>query len=128
MNNKKKKISFSLEIFDMNSEEPKPIGLEIECRTVQACNFNLRGELILYCIVDEYVNEVRVYSIRAQAKCKKNYKLRGKAEVINISKYDRVWLRFNDHIHELDLSNGDSTTISANIKKVFCHHYNVEFT
>ena|ERR1044071_6954369 len=122
----------------MECKPPRPIELKFEFdkTVVQACNFNLSGEIILYCTTDidddceddddgdEYeIDDVRVYSIQPQeprANCKKIYMLPGKAEVISISKYDKIWLRFDDHIHELGLSNGDSTILSANIKKVLC--------
>ncbi len=96
---------------------------------VQSCNFNLREELILFCIKNIDVNEkykvkikslniVCVYSIQTKAKCQKVYMIPKEADVISISKHDKICLCFNDYIHEWNLHTGDTSIMSANIKKV----------
>ncbi len=69
------------------------------------------GELILFCTIENFrqeeINIVCVYSIQAKkTKCQKIYKVPKKADVISISKYDRIWLRLNDNIYEWDLLTG----------------------
>ena len=96
---------------------------------VQSCNFNLKEELIMYCIrtiikdkgddnETDKANIVYVYSIQTKVKCQKIYMISKEAEVISISKHNKIWLNFNDYIHEWNLHTGDTTIISINIGKV----------
>src|SRR6266498_5917315 len=122
------KYFFLLEIIDVKSEPSKKIDLNFEFNDmkVQSCNFNLREELILHCTIkkDEDNNEtdkaniVRVCSIETKVKCHKIYIISKEVEVISISKHNKIWLNFNDYIHEWNLHTGDTTIISINIEKV----------
>ncbi|SRR6266498_1123357 len=125
------KYFFLLEIIDMKSEPSKKIDLNFEFNNmkVQSCNFNLKEELIVYCIrtiikdkgddnETDKANIVCVYSIQTKVKCQRIYMISKKAEVISISKHNKIWLNFNDYIHEWNLHTGDTTIISINIGKV----------
>ncbi len=125
------KYFFLLEIIDMKSEPSKKIDLNFEFNNmkVQSCNFNLKEELIVYCIRTiikdkgddnemDKANIVCVYSIQTKVKCQRIYMISKKAEVISISKHNKIWLNFNDYIHEWNLHTGDTTIISINIGKV----------
>src|SRR5688572_2415372 len=108
----KNSFFFLLEIVNMNTNTT----FEFKKMKVRCCNFNTRGDLILYCTnknnkddkkdnddqddKDDESNIVRVYSIQTKLKCQKIYMIPGKAEPISISKYDKIWLNFNDHIYE----------------------------
>jgi len=93
---------------------------------IHCCNFNLKGQLILFCTVQtsiryDRINIVCVYSIQSQkfqTKCQKIYKIPKEAEVICISKYDKIWLRLNNKIYEWNLLTGHTTIISKDIYKV----------
>jgi len=89
--------------------------------SVQSCNFNLKGDLILFCTNARDVNIVFVYSMQTETqavKCQKIYMVPKEAELISISKYDRIWLRFNDYIYEWNLRDGNTTIVSNNISGV----------
>jgi len=92
--------------------------------TVQFCNFNLKGELILFCTArkgTEYdeINLICVYSIQTKIKCQKIFYLTPKeAELISISKHDKIWLRLNNNIYEWDRLTGHATIISKMIYEV----------
>jgi len=101
-----------------NSQEIK-LYFEFDEMKVQSCNFNLRGELILFCTIKNFrreeINIVCAYSIQAKkTNCQKIYKIPIKADVISISKYDRIWLRLNDNIYEWDLLTGHTTSVLKN--------------
>jgi len=77
------------------------------------------GELILFCTIENFrqeeINIVCVYSIQAKkTKCQKIYKVPKKADVISISKYDRIWLRLNNNIYEWNLFTGQNTIVLKN--------------
>ncbi len=88
-------------------------------RMVQCCNFNLRGEFILFCTIrEEDMNIVYIYSTRTKSNkwmYQKAFKIPIKAELINISKYDKIWLRLNSDIHEWNILTGYTTIIPTNI-------------
>src|ERR1051325_8594565 len=78
---------------------------------VQFCNFNSEGDLILFCKArasdyEDYLNLIYVYSINAEEdtkKCRNIYMAPKEAEIIEITEYDKIWLRIKDHIHEWNL-------------------------
>ena len=89
--------------------------------SVQSCNFNLKGDLILFCTNARDVNIVFVYSMQTETqaiKCQNIYMVPKEAELISISKHDRIWLRFNDYIYEWNLRDSNTTIVSNNISGV----------
>ena len=100
------------------------LDLEFDAMEVQFCNFNRNGNLILFCTVRtniryDYINIVCVYSIQAKkGECQKIYKIPKEAEVINISKYDIIWLYLNHNIYEWNLPTGHTTMILNDIYEV----------
>ena len=106
---------------------PKSDELNLYDRmSVQYCNFNRKGELILFCktrpnFEDDYINLVYVYSIQAVTgikKCRNIYMAPKKAEVITITEYDKIWLRLNNNIHEWNFHDGSTTAVLDNIPGV----------
>ena len=91
---------------------------------VQFCNFNFKGELILFCkdsLNDENANFIYVYSIQSKTKtkrCQNLYMAPEEMEIIRITEYDTVWLRIDDHIHEWNLRDGRTTLVLDNIPDV----------
>src|SRR5688572_27250979 len=95
---------------------------------VQSCNFNSDGELILWCTSEtnirynnkyRLINIVCVYSIQnGKTKCQKMYTVPTEAEVISISKNDKIWLRLNNDIYEWDILTAHTTIILKNIYEV----------
>lgn len=105
--------------------------------SVQFCNFNNSEkdkdselELTLFCNVStkrlnstkklaDYKDDniVFVYSIQRDkqtTKCKNIYKIHEKAEVLDITRYGKVWLRLHGHIYEWELDYNYRTTIVTN--------------
>ena len=85
------------------------------------CNFNLKGEFILYGIddIENDQNIIWVYSTRGNEwMCQKLYMTPEKAELLGISKYDRIWLRSNDHMYEWNMPTNNTTIISRDIHGV----------
>src|SRR6266542_2599721 len=85
------------------------------------CNFNSKGEFILYG-TDQYWDEVNilwVYSTQGNKwMCQKLYMtplIVGTAELISISKYDKIWLRYNNYIYEWNVLANNTTIISKNV-------------
>jgi len=81
---------FLLEIIDMNTSQEIKLYFEFDEMKVQSCNFNLRGELILFCTIKNFrweeINIACVYSIQTKkTKCQKIYKVPKKADVISIA-------------------------------------------
>src|SRR5688572_12273100 len=90
---------FLLEIIDMNTNTSfKKIEFDDKNTRVQTCNFNSSGNLILYCENQNNKQEesdiVRIYSIQTTIKCQKVYMMPKEAEVISISKHDKIWFNF----------------------------------
>ncbi len=127
----------SKEIIDMNKSSQEIIDTdtynpsqEIELyfkfheMEVQSCNFNLNEELILFSKAKAFINRddinlVGVYSIQKnKAICQKIYMIPKEAEVISVSKYDKIWLHFNNDIYEWNLLTGNTTILSKNIDEV----------
>ena len=103
---------------------------EVEGMSVQFCNFNNSEkdnpaldselELIMFCNVSTNqlaYNIVFVYSIQRDKQttgCKNIYTIHEKAEVLNITRYGKIWLRLHDHIYEWELGRNYRTTIVTN--------------
>src|SRR6266542_2801569 len=106
------------------SQENKKLMFHFDVdANVQFCNFNGNGELILFSTVrnfrNDYMNIVFVYSIQTKkSKCRKIYKVPNEAEIISISKDDKIWLRLNDDIYEWNLLTSDITIILKNVFNV----------
>src|SRR5687767_14961348 len=103
---------FLLEIFDMNTSKEIRLYFEFDWMDVKACNFNTKVELILFCIVQSnfrwnYVNLICVYSIetknKLKTKCQKVYRIPEEAELISITRHDKIWLRQKNNLYEWDL-------------------------
>ncbi len=103
------------------SQEIK-LSLEFDVVEVQHCNFNLKGDLIFSCTIKTFrgseINIVCVYSIQTKTKCQKIFKISKGADVINISKYNKILLLSNDNIYEWDVLAGHTTMITKNIFEV----------
>src|SRR6266498_4241919 len=92
----------------------------MKIQQVQHCNFNTKGEFILFCTTKNE-NNVRVYSIQTDDKktnCQKIYKLSEKAELLNISKYDKILLLLNNDIYEWNLLTGKTNIVFKNVNEV----------
>ena len=100
------------------------LHLEFDTMEVEYCNFNLKGELIFSCTAqmkDDKVNMVCVYSIQTEptrTKCQKIYEIPKEAEVLSISKHDKVWLRHNNDLYEWNLLTGHTMILSRNLSVV----------
>src|SRR6266498_4792164 len=112
-----------------NPAQEKEINLYFEFKKmeVQSCNFNLSGKLILFCTIDNLRNLVCVYS-RQTTQNKNNkwmrqniYKVPKRAELISISKYDKILLRLNHQIYEWNLLTGYTMMVLKGIYEVIIH-------
>src|SRR5215213_5529872 len=97
---------------------------EFDDMSVQSCNFNLEGDLILFCKVRNIRNDdmklVCVYSIQAETKttkCQNIYMVPKEVEVISITNFDRIWLRLKNRIYEWNRLDG-RIIVSDNIPGV----------
>ena len=118
---------FLLEIFDMNTSREIKLYFEFDWMDVQLCNFNMNGELILFCEIVSHarendINLVCVYSIETTynnlkqtktTKCQKIYMIPKEAKLISITKYNKIWLFLNNILYEWDLLTA-YTTMSFN--------------
>ncbi len=112
-----------------NSKRTIELDFKSDNMSVRSCNFNNHNEIILFCTTKnfsgDYINIVCVYSIPkkntqtkiTKTKCQKIYELPKGAEVLSISKYEKIWLRLNYYIYEWDLLTGN-TKILRNIYEV----------
>ena len=92
----------------MDTGQEIELYFEFDKMEVQSCNFNVDGELTLWCTGetnvrynDNYrmINIVCVYSIQDEkTKCQKIYTIPIEAEVISISKNNKIWLRLNNDL------------------------------
>jgi hypothetical protein len=103
MNNENKKITLS---FD-------------EKVSAEYCTFNLKGEFILYSVVDTNKKRKIIWIYSTQTKnnkweCKRFYKILEDYELISISKYDRVYLSLNDCIYEWNINTERGVKIFCN--------------
>jgi hypothetical protein len=109
MNNKDKEIALSL------NDGVNP----------EYCTFNLKGEFILYSLVQRYHrlhSIIWIYSTQTKNnkwECKRFYKIlryHRDHEIISISKYDKVYLVSNDCIYEWNINTERSVKIFFNNK------------
>uniref|UniRef100_U9SZ98 Uncharacterized protein n=1 Tax=Rhizophagus irregularis (strain DAOM 181602 / DAOM 197198 / MUCL 43194) TaxID=747089 RepID=U9SZ98_RHIID len=106
-------ISKYLEQSENEIEENKSLEW---AHNVQFCNFNLKGEFIIWCTgctadVSSYykmINIVCIYSIQSG-------KIPKEAEVISISKHDKIWFLKNNDLYEWDITTAYATIIYRNI-------------
>lgn len=97
------------------------------------CNFGLNGKFILYGMTKtsypvNYVNNIWVYSTQTNSnkwKCQKIYVIPKEAELIKISKYDKIWLRLNECIHEWNIHTGNTTIISKKLQVIVYKWVNI---
>ncbi|CAG8524297.1 9189_t:CDS:2 [Funneliformis mosseae] len=79
------------------------------------CSFNAREQFILFGVdgdIQEH-NIVWVYLTRGNRwMCQKIYTVPAITEIISISKFDKIWLRSDDHIHEWNIMNKETMVIS----------------
>ncbi|PKC56903.1 hypothetical protein RhiirA1_499460 [Rhizophagus irregularis] len=107
MNNNNEKIALNLD-----TEVAKPIDYY--------CNFNLKGEFILYSSFDLGPgNRKTIWIYSTQTKnnkweCKRFYETPQNYELISISKYDKVYLVSDDYIYEWDINTEKSVKIFGN--------------
>ncbi|POG58229.1 hypothetical protein GLOIN_2v1732549, partial [Rhizophagus irregularis DAOM 181602=DAOM 197198] len=112
-----------IRIIDMNKEKPQNIKLNHEDMvSCKSCSFNSDGKLILFCTTsystDTIINVVCVHSIRTEkTRCQKIYMIPKEADVISISKYNKIWLRFNDNIYVWEIFTGHTTIVLKNINE-----------
>jgi hypothetical protein len=77
------------------------------------CIFNLKDEFILY---NGFSNIVYIYSTQTKNnkwKCKRMYEIPEGFNLINISKYDKLYLFSNNSIYEWNLITEKSTKVFA---------------
>jgi hypothetical protein len=107
----------------MNNKQSIDLYFEFCYINVQFCNFNLKGEFIIWCTgctdVSSYykmINIVCIYSIQSgKSKCQKIYTVPKEAEVISISKHDKIWFLKNNDLYEWDITTAYATIIYRNI-------------
>src|SRR6266542_2516116 len=102
-------------IYMKDSSQEIRLYFEFHLMNVYFCNFNFKGQLILFCTTEtrrgEKINIVCVYSIQNKTtKCQKIYKIPKEAEVIGISRYDKIWLRLDNNIYEWNLRSEEHTS------------------
>ena len=79
------------------------------------CTFNLKGEFILYNLIDKKI--IWIYSTQTKNnkwKCKKFYEIPKDVELISISKYDKLFLYSNNYIYEWNILTEKSTRLFYN--------------
>ncbi|SRR6266498_3660558 len=107
-----------LEIIDMNNSDQK-IELYFKSTVQQFyCNFNLNGEFILYGMdnSESDQNIIWIYSTQGNEwMCQKLYMTPEKAELISITKYDKIWLRLNNYIYEWNTLTNNTIMIPKDI-------------
>jgi len=89
------------------------------------CTFNLKGEFILYSEVkgkSTFGSQKIIWIYSTQTKnnkweCKRFYRIPEDYELINISKYDKVYLCSNDYIYEWNIITEKSVKIFGNKDK-----------
>src|SRR6266498_1933754 len=86
------------------------------------CTFNLKGEFILYSVVSgsfDVQKIIWIYSTQTKNnkwECKRFYRIPEDYELINMSKYDKVYLCSNDYIYEWNIITEKSVKIFGNKK------------
>src|SRR5688572_8318631 len=113
----------------MNTSQEIRLYFEFDKMSVRLCNFNMEGELIFFCKVElkfrqnDFINLVCVYSIETrnnlkETKCQKIYMISKDAELISITKHNKIWLRQNNHLYEWDLRTACTTMALKNVYEV----------
>ena len=98
---------------------------------VKFCNFNVNGDLILFCtarstVTLKVMNLICVYSIgpenkstqTRETKCQKIHMIPDEAELVSITVYNKIWLRLNNNLYKYDLLTANTTMVSTNIYEV----------
>jgi hypothetical protein len=109
---------------DVNNKDEK-IALNLGTISACCCTFNLKGEFILYSVVDpfrwlDYFGQhkiIWIYSTQTKNnkwECKRFYKIPEDYELISISKYDNVYLVSNDYIYEWNINTEKRVKIFGN--------------
>ncbi len=116
----------------MNTSREIKLCFEFDTMNVKLCNFNIDGNLILFCtcrvksnVKRNEIDLVCIYSIEQmnksktkKTKCQKIYMIPKEAELISITKYNKIWLRLNNNLYEYDLLAAHTTMALANIYEV----------
>ncbi|EXX71887.1 uncharacterized protein OCT59_027321 [Rhizophagus irregularis] len=114
-------------IIDMNNNNEK-IALNINTKVAKLidyyCNFNLKGELILYILYSNFGSvsfrnhkTIWIYPTQTENnkwECKRFYETPEDYELISISKYDKVYLFSDDYIYEWDINTEKTVKIFGN--------------
>jgi len=127
-------------VFGMNNKDEKN-ALKLHRNDTRSsyydCTFNLKGEFILYSVVSgsfDVQKIIWIYSTQTKNnkwECKRFYRIPEDYELINISKYDKVYLCSNDYIYEWNIITEKSVKIFyinkdkdkvINIIKLFLNH------
>ncbi|GBB87276.1 hypothetical protein RclHR1_13700007 [Rhizophagus clarus] len=105
-----------LEIIDMNNNTQK-IKLYYDDNIYQNhCTFNVKGEFVICNEVSEQKKILRIYSTEIKNnkwKCKQNYGIPQDYELINISKYNKLYLLLSNCIYEWDIETEKNVRIFA---------------
>uniref|UniRef100_U9US43 Ion transport domain-containing protein n=1 Tax=Rhizophagus irregularis (strain DAOM 181602 / DAOM 197198 / MUCL 43194) TaxID=747089 RepID=U9US43_RHIID len=129
-----KKNEYLLKIIDINNNQKIKLSLNIELLSCPYHTFNLKYEFLLYDnwnTYDRYYHKkykiIWIYSTQAKNYkwiCKRIYKIPEYFELINMSKYDKLYLISNNSIYEWDLDAEKGTKIFYINDKEFKSHYN----
>ncbi|PKK64414.1 hypothetical protein RhiirC2_716292 [Rhizophagus irregularis] len=111
-----------ISIIDMNNNEKIALNLDtkIANQIDYYCNFNLKGEFILYSSFNPSLDDrktIWIYSTHTKNnkwECKRFYVTPVDYELISISKYDKVYLVSNDYIYEWDINTEKTVKIFSN--------------
>ncbi|PKY18722.1 hypothetical protein RhiirB3_492244 [Rhizophagus irregularis] len=128
-----KKNEYLLKIIDINNNQKIKLSLNIELLSCPYHTFNLKDEFLLYDnwnTYDRYYHKkykiIWIYSTQAKNYkwiCKRIYKIPEYFELINMSKYDKLYLISNNSIYEWDLDAEKGTKIFYINDKEFKSHY-----
>ncbi|POG73732.1 hypothetical protein GLOIN_2v1476673 [Rhizophagus irregularis DAOM 181602=DAOM 197198] len=128
-----KKNEYLLKIIDINNNQKIKLSLNIELLSCPYHTFNLKYEFLLYDnwnTYDRYYHKkykiIWIYSTQAKNYkwiCKRIYKIPEYFELINMSKYDKLYLISNNSIYEWDLDAEKGTKIFYINDKEFKSHY-----
>ncbi|CAI2190288.1 18119_t:CDS:2, partial [Funneliformis geosporum] len=96
---------YEIIIFDMNNKQPQEVKLyfEFDAMEVRFCEFN----------------EAKNKSTRPKkSECQTIYKIPKEAEIVSISKHNKIWLRLDHNLYEWNLRTGHTTIILKNIYEI----------
>ena len=98
----------------------RSIGLDFDGSLhANYCAFNISGDFILY---DETTKIICIYSTLSDTwKCKRTYKLPKGFALINISKYDKLFLLAENYIYEWKNMKTDVWNSSNTAKQIFVY-------